>query len=199
MVVITRRGAAGSGRQVVPPSTFAQTPWVAFMQPFMLESSSQFRAPPPPALTSAQYATDFNETRLYGSATSAVRTPAQTAIALFWNANVINQQNQLYRDVAAQHGMDLVDTVRLLAMGDMTATDAGIACFDSKYNQLAWRPYSAIRNADLDGNAATTADPAWTPLLATPALGSGPTASERDRHGRRARGNGKVWRGSRRH
>jgi hypothetical protein len=158
--------------QVVPPSTFAQTPWVAFMQPFMLESSSQFRAPPPPALTSAQYATDFNETKLYGSATSAVRTvgplPSQTAIALFWNANAISQQNQLYRDVAVQHGMDLVDTVRLLAMGDMTVSDAGIACFDSKYHYLHWRPFTAIRNADLDGNPATAADPMWTPLIATP-------------------------------
>jgi hypothetical protein len=158
--------------QVVPPSTFAQTPWVAFMQPFMLRSSSQFRAPPPPALTSAQYATDFNETKLYGSATSAVRTvgplPSQTAIALFWNANAISQQNQLYRDVAVQHGMDLVDTVRLLAMGDMTVSDAGIACFDSKYHYLHWRPFTAIRNADLDGNPATAADPMWTPLIATP-------------------------------
>jgi hypothetical protein len=158
--------------QVVPPSTFAQTPWVAFMQPFMLESSSQFRAPPPPALTSAQYAKDFNETKMYGSLTSAVRTvgplPSQTAIALFWNANTINQQNQLYHDVAVQHGMDLVDTVRLLAMGNMTASDAGIACFDSKYHYLHWRPFTAIRNADLDGNPATTADPTWTPLIATP-------------------------------
>jgi hypothetical protein len=158
--------------QVVPPATFAQTPWVAFMQPFMLESPSQFQAPPPPALTSAQYATDFNETKLYGSATSALRTvgplPSQTAIALFWNANVISQQNQLYRDVATQHRMDLVDTVRLLAMGDMTASDAGIACFDSKYHYLHWRPFTAIRNADLDGNPATTADQTWMPLIPTP-------------------------------
>jgi hypothetical protein len=154
--------------QVVPPATFAQTPWVAFMKPFMIESPSQFRAPPPPALTSALYAANFNETKLYGSATSTVRTPAQTAIALFWNANVISQQNQLYRDVAVQHGLDLVDTVRLLAMGDMTVSDAGIACFDSKYHYLHWRPYTAIRNADLDGNPATTADPSWTPLIPTP-------------------------------
>src|SRR5256885_15474388 len=64
--------------------------------------------------------------------------------------------------------MDLVDTVRLLAMGDMSATDASMACFDSKYHYLHWRPYTAIRNADLDGNPATTADPTWTPLIATP-------------------------------
>jgi hypothetical protein len=156
--------------QVVPPfvAVGAQTPWIAFMRPFTLEDASQFRAPPRPALGSAQYAADFNETKDYGSATSILRTPDETATARFWNANVPSQQNELYRDVAVQHGMDLVDTVHLMAMGSLTAADAGIACFDSKYNALAWRPYSAIRNAGLDGNPATSADPAWTPLLATP-------------------------------
>jgi hypothetical protein len=163
--------ASNAGQwQVVPPfvAVGAQTPWVAFMRPFMLQSASQFRAQPPPALGSAQYAADFNETKDYGSATSAVRTPDQTAVARFWNANVINQQNQLYRDVAVEHGMDLVDTVHLMAMGSLTIADTGIACFDSKYTYLFWRPYSAIRNADLDGNAATSPDPAWSPLLGTP-------------------------------
>ena len=88
----------------------AQTPWVAFMRPFTLENASQFRAPARPALGSAQYAADFNETKDYGSATSILRTPAETAVARFWNANVPSQQNQLYRDVAVQHSMDLVDT-----------------------------------------------------------------------------------------
>ena len=163
--------ASNAGQwQVVPPfvAVGAQTPWVAFVRPFMLQSASQFRAQPPPALGSARYAADFNETKDYGSATSAVRTPDQTAVARFWNANVISQQNQVYRDVAIQHGMDLVDTVHLMAMGSLTNADTGIACFDSKYTYLFWRPYSAIRNADLDGNAATTADPAWSPLLGTP-------------------------------
>src|SRR6059058_4414450 len=156
--------------QVVPPfvAVGAQTPWVAFMRPFTLENASQFRAPSRPALGSAQYAADFNETKDYGSATSILRTPQETAIGRFWNANVPSQQNQLYRDVAVQHSMDLLDTVHLMAMGSLTTADAGIACFDSKYNALAWRPYSAIRNADLDGNPATAADPAWTPLLSTP-------------------------------
>ena len=156
--------------QVVPPfvAVGAQTPWVAFMRPFTLQTASQFRAPPRPALGSAQYAADFNETKDYGSATSTLRTPQETAIARFWNANVPSQENQLYRDVAVQHNMDLVDSVHLMAMGSLTDADAGIACFDSKYNALAWRPYSAIRNADLDGNPATTADLTWTPLLSTP-------------------------------
>jgi hypothetical protein len=109
-------------------SQIAQTPWIAFMQPFMLESPSQFRAPPPPALTSAQYATDLDKTEAYGSVTGAVRTTDETNIGYFWNANVISQLNRTLRDFSTQHGMDLVDTTRLLAMGNMVATDAGIAC-----------------------------------------------------------------------
>ena len=154
--------------QVVPPFTTAQTPWVAFMRSFMLKNAAQFRLPPSPALTSATYATDLNETEAYGASNSTVRTADETAIAYFWNANVINQDNQLYRDLAVERNLDLVDTVHLMAMGDLTVTDAGIACFDSKYTYLRWRPYTAIRNADLDGNPATTANPTWTPLLSTP-------------------------------
>jgi len=151
-----------------PSLQIAQTPWMATMEPFMLESTSQFRAPPPPALDSPTYTANLNETEAYGSATSTVRTPAQTAIAYFWNANAINQINQTLQNVASQHDMDLLDTTRLLAAGNMVSTDAGMACFDSKYTYQFWRPITAIRNADLDGNPATTADPSWTPLVTTP-------------------------------
>jgi hypothetical protein len=152
----------------LPSLQSAQTPWLAFMQPFMLNNTSQFRAPAPPALSSAQYAADLNETETYGSKTSGVRTLDQTNIAYFWNANAINQLNQTLRGVASQHSMDLLDTARLLAAGNMVSTDAGMACFDSKYTYQLWRPITAIRNANIDGNAATTADPAWTPLVTTP-------------------------------
>ena len=152
-----------------PPSgQSAQTPWIANMRPFMLDSSSQFRPPAPPALTSPEYATDLNEVKSLGSAGSVIRTPEQTAIAQFWNANVINQYNQVFRDVATTHGFDLLDSVRLLAMGNMISTDAGIACMDAKYHYLLWRPITAIRAADLDGNAATDVDAGWSPLLTTP-------------------------------
>ncbi len=165
------QGPLAPGVWVFPPPPSlqsAQTPWLAFMQPLLLTSSAQFRAPPPPALSSAQYATDLNETEAYGALNSTVRTPDQTAIAWFWNANAINQLNQTLRDAATQHGMDLVDAVHLLAMGEIVPTDAGIACFESKYHYLFWRPITAIRNADIDGNAATTADPTWSPLVTTP-------------------------------
>jgi len=164
-------GSLQAGVWILPPPPavqIAQTPWLAFMHPFMLGSTSQFQAPPPPALTSAQYANDLNETEALGSAASLVRTTDQTATGFFWNANVISQMNETLRDFATQHGMDLVDTARLLAMGDMITTDAGMACFHSKYTYLFWRPITAIQHADIDGNPATTADPTWQPVLATP-------------------------------
>jgi hypothetical protein len=159
------QGPAAPGVWVfAPPPSLqsAQTPWLAFMQPLLLRNAAQFRAPPPPALSSLQYATDLNETKAYGAVNSTVRTPDQTAIAYFWNANAINQLNQTLRGVAIQHGMDLVDAVRLLAMGVIVPTDAGIACFDSKYHYQFWRPVTAIRNDP------TAPDPTWSPLVTTP-------------------------------
>jgi hypothetical protein len=156
------------GQWQLQPGQSVQTPWLATMRPFLLEGASQFRADPPPALTSRQYARDLNETEAYGALNSTVRTPAQTAIAYFWVGNNINQYNQTMQSVVAQHGMDLVDAAHLLAMGEIVSTDAGIACYDSKFFYLAWRPITAIQNADKDGNPATTADPAWQALLGVP-------------------------------
>ena len=152
-----------------PPSLqSAQTPWVAVMRPFMLNSPSQFRVEPPPALSSRKWAKEFNEVKAYGAVNSTVRSPEQTAVAQFWNANAVNQSNQAFQDVAITHRMDLVDAARLLAMGNLVDSDAGIACWDSKYHYLFWRPIMAIRNAQIDGNPATQPDPNWTPLLTTP-------------------------------
>ena len=151
-----------------PSAQSAQTPWAGSMKPFMLTSADQFRSPPPPAISSPEYAAGLNEVETMGSATSSARTPAQTATAQFWNANTVNQYNQVFRDVATNHGLDLVDTIRLFAMGDMVGADAGIACMDSKYHYLYWRPVTAIRNADLDSNPATDPNATWAPLLTTP-------------------------------
>jgi hypothetical protein len=156
--------------QLAPPPSlqFPQTPWVPYMRPFMLEAASQFRSDPPPDLSSREWADGFNEVKAYGATTSTVRTPAQTAVGLFWNANVINQYNQAFREVAVQHGFDLVDTVRLLAMGNLVGADTGIGCLEAKYHYAFWRPITAIRSADIDGNPRTQPDPTWTPLLVTP-------------------------------
>jgi hypothetical protein len=156
------------GQWQLQPGQGVQTPWFATMRPFLLDQASQFRADPPPSLTSKQYAKDLNETEAYGALNSTVRTPEQTAIAYFWVGNSINAYNQTMQTVVAQHGMDLADAAHLFAMGALVTADAGMACFDSKFFYLAWRPITAIRNADKDGNPDTTADPAWQPLLSVP-------------------------------
>jgi hypothetical protein len=131
----------------------------------MLDSTSQFRALPPPPLASDQYAKDLIETRNFGSNLPLtdprqMRTQTETDIAYFWNANAINQLNQTLRNVAIQHAMDLLDTTRLLAAGNMVSTDAGMACFDSKYTYQRWRPVTALQN--------DATIPNWTPLVTTP-------------------------------
>ena len=145
--------------QLQTPAQTAQTPWVATMRPFLLQQPSQFRVGPPPSLTSKQYAKDLTETEAYGALNSTVRTSDETATAYFWNANAINQYNQTMQNVIGQHRMDIVDAAHLIAMGELVTTDAGIGCFDSKYFYLAWRPITAIQNADQDGNPDTAADP----------------------------------------
>jgi hypothetical protein len=150
--------------QIAPPATTAQTPWVALMHPFLLHRASQFRPGPPPPVDSQTHKRDLAETQAFGAKastahTTLARSQAQTDTAYFWNANVINQYGQALRDVAVQHGLDLADTTRLLAMGSLVTTDAAIACFDAKYAYLFWRPYTAIRSGS---------DPDWLPLLNTP-------------------------------
>jgi hypothetical protein len=154
--------------KIVSPATAAQTPWVACFTPFLLRNAAQFRVAPPPALDSAKYATDLNEVKAYGAVNSSVRTADQTATAYFWNAFAVNEYNDALRATAVKHHMDLVDTARLLAMGDLVVTDSGIACFDSKYHYLFWRPTTAIRGAATDGNPATEPDASWTALLNVP-------------------------------
>src|SRR4029079_7978760 len=121
-----------------------------------------------PALTSRQYAKDLNETQAYGAVNSTVRTPEQTAIAYFWVGHNINQYNQTTRNVVAQHGMDLVDAAHLFAVGEIVTTDAGIACFDSKFYYQFWRPVTSIRNPHKARTHNTTADPGWQALLPMP-------------------------------
>jgi hypothetical protein len=145
-----------------------QTPWVAHMKPFLISRADQFRPGPPPALSSARYARDLNETQTYGSATSTVRTAAQTDIATFWTANAITFNNTVIRQITTGQGLDAAQTARALALGEMLDADAGIACFDAKYHYSLWRPYTAIRGAGTDGNPNTTPDPTWLPLFPTP-------------------------------
>jgi hypothetical protein len=163
-------GAIAPGAWVLTPGpfTFAQTPWLGTMHPFVLESADQFEAKAPPNLHSAEWAKDFNETKAYGRLDSSIRTTDQKNTAYFWNGNVTNQFNRELRDVVTQYGMDLVDAAHLLAAGDLISVDAAMATWHSKYTYLFWRPLTAIQNAGIDGNPKTAADSNWAPLITHP-------------------------------
>ncbi len=131
------------------------------------------RPTPPPALTSAQYATEFNQVKDLGAANSSTRTAEQTEIAKFWadgggTFTPAGHWNQIAQDVARDNFNSLVDNARLFAALDVAQADAAICCWDTKYTYSRWRPITAIRNADTDDNANTTVDTTWTSLLTTP-------------------------------
>jgi PAP2 superfamily len=161
----------GPGIWQPTPPAFAPAVFVAWgeVTPFTLRDGSQFRAEGPPALTSSEYAADFNEVKSLGAANSSARTAEQTQIARFWAENSQITWNNIARLAAAARQTSLSENARLFALLNLAAADTAIAVFDSKYAYNFWRPVTAIRAADTDGNDDTTADPTWTSLVATPA------------------------------
>jgi hypothetical protein len=145
------------------PQFSAMTPWV-------IASRSQFRPGGPPALGSARYAQEFEETRTMGRLVSGGRTTDQTLYSNFWNVSTAAQYwNQAARNVAADHHYTFSENNRLLALVNLAIADAAIGCWEAKYYFVFWRPVTAIPLAATDGNASTTAEANWTPLLTTPA------------------------------
>jgi hypothetical protein len=140
------------------------------MSPFILQSADQFRAPAPPSLRSTAYAFDFNEVEVLGALDSKVRTADQTECARFWYEMTHFSWNRIARLLAAGHPDSLLEHARLFAVLNLAMTDAFIAGFDTKYAYNFWRPFTAIRAAETDGNPLTAADPAWEPLMTTPPM-----------------------------
>ena len=149
---------------------------------FALQSSHQFRVPPPPAMASPAYAAAFDEVKRLGGdgvVTPTERTAEQTAIGIYWAYDGTPSlcapprlYNQITVQIAKQMGSDAVETARLLALVNTAMADAGTAIWESKYYYGVWRPVTGIREADEgtgptgvgDGNAATLGDPTFTPL-----------------------------------
>ena len=156
-----------------PANSFATFTFYRNVVPFAMWTSTQNLPPPPPTLTSAHYAADFNEVKLLGSATSAARTPEETLWAQI-HAGVNTQigffhvWNRVAADVAEREGLSLIDTARTFVLLTVALHDGLQTSFTSKFTYGLWRPVTAIRRAAEDQNAATDADPAWTPLLPTP-------------------------------
>jgi hypothetical protein len=138
-----------------------------YIKPFTTKSHAQFRAGPPPALDSALYAADLNEVKAIASTTSTVRTAEQTEVARFFTEPPPPWQWR-NRNRFATASADLAENARMMALLYVASADAIGACFETKYHYQYWRPTSAIRLADTDGNPATEADTTWTPHVPTP-------------------------------
>jgi hypothetical protein len=136
------------------------------MRPFSLDSPDQFRPHGPPALASERWARDYNEVKEIGSSTSTTRTPEQTLAARFWAEPAVQQAHGALRKFIVDHQLDVVDAARFMGMVSVVYADALIACFDAKYHYAFWRPITAIRAGDTDGNDATVGDTSWSTLLA---------------------------------
>ena len=161
-------GAGTAGVWVRLNDAPAQLPGWGNVTPFVLRSGSQFRPDPPNALDSKQYGKDYNEIKEIGALNSSTRTNEQTQIALFWR----NSSNAIWNPVLSQvietRNLNISETARAFALMYLAAADAGIACWDAKYTYNFWRPITAIKGGDSDGNESTAADAAWAPLIATP-------------------------------
>lgn len=166
---------------VNPDQPFLGASW-GTLTPFGMAASWQFRAPPPPGMTSPEYAEAFNEVKAMGGdgiGSPSARTEDQTEIGLFWAYDGVKKigtpprmLNQIARVIAEQQGNTVTENARLFALINLAMADAGIAAWESKYYYDLWRPVVGIREADDgtgptglgDGNPLTTGDPQWTPL-----------------------------------
>jgi hypothetical protein len=186
--VVAKRADDGSAaRETYTPGTqpgqYRYTPGFDFLaaphwrsvRPFALQSPSQFRVAPPPSLGSAEYAAAFREVRDVGGKDSTARTPEQTRYAAFWYEFSDAGWNRVARTVARERKQDLWDRARMFALLNVAMADAYIAGWDSKLHHDFWRPVTAIRAAETDGNPATAADAQWLPMLPTPPVPDHPS------------------------
>lgn len=164
----TWRASTAPGQWRPTPPTFASDgAWTMDVKPFLIPRNSSFTTAGPPALTSSQYAREFNEVKAIGAVNSTTRTADQTDAARWWHDRRLTEW-EIKRQLAVNNGLTNLQAARMFAMVDMTETDSLIACYYEKYKWNFWRPVTAIQEAASDGNPATVADPSWMPLLVTP-------------------------------
>jgi hypothetical protein len=177
LAIVGTPAAEGFWRPTLPLSAPGAGTQLATMTPWVLQRASQFRLPPPYALTSAQYATDLNETKLMGVFSGSPRTPDQSNLVLFWQSNTPLTWDRVAAQISAERGLSFEENAHLFALLNVTMADAVIACWDSKYRYTFWRPITAIQ----EGLTPADADPTWEPWLnffpaGTPAFPEYPSA-----------------------
>ena len=160
---------SGPGIWIPTPTAFlpALLPGWGLVTPFFLNSGDQFRVDSPPDLSSDEYTKAFLETKQLGSAL-AVRTQDQSDVPRFWLVPGTQGWNSAARQEAIAEGTSLSQNARIFALLNVTGADAAIACWDTKFTYNTWRPVTAIRAADSDGNPDTDADPTWSSFVVTP-------------------------------
>jgi hypothetical protein len=150
------------------PTAGAAAPTWGKRKPWLMASASQLRPAAPAPLSSEAWARDYNEVKALGAKASAARSPEQTEIAKFWEYSLPPIYFGVVRSVADQPGRDLARNARLFAAAAQAMDDALISVFDAKYQYNFWRPMTAIRNGDTDGNDATAREANWAPLIDNP-------------------------------
>ena len=163
----------GPYRPLAMPGRYIPTAMPVFSdwaraKPFLMTRPDQFRPLAPPALTSVQWTADYNEIKVLGSKASTVRTKEQTDVGQFWVVTGAPAFNPIMRELAGRGQRSLSQNARLFALTYLALADSLIAVFDAKYHYEFWRPMTAIRNGDIDGNDATVGDLSWTPLVENP-------------------------------
>jgi hypothetical protein len=150
------------------PTAFTAGFWATESKPFVLGNAFQFRPGPPPDLKSDTWARDYNEIKEVGEKYSTKRTPQQTETARLWLAAGPIGYHPLERQIAIAKNMSVVDSARFMAVLAVAEADALQSVFAAKWQYMFWRPMTAIRNGDIDGNDATERDATWEPLDITP-------------------------------
>ncbi len=185
--IIALRANDGRNAQVTPPTGTTpghwqpepgafSTAWLGGVTPIAIQSAAQFAPGPPPPINSATYLAEFNEVRDYGGQNAdTLRTADQTLTARFFSdAGIVPMQRGL-QVYAAAHALDIDDSARMFAAVETAIADGAIAVWNAKLRYMWWRPVTAIRLADSDGNADTHSVPGWTPLINTPAYPDWPS------------------------
>ena len=163
--IVGTPGAIGAWRPTPLVNAPGAGPQFASMTPWVLRRPSQFRPLPPNAVSSAEYAVDYNEIKTMGIFSGSGRSSDQSELALFWAGNTALYWNRIASQISAQRSLSLSENAHLFALLNISMADAAIACWDAKYRYVFWRPITAIRSGDIDGNAATDLDSLWIPWL----------------------------------
>jgi hypothetical protein len=167
-IVYTPKSAPGMWTPTPPALAAALEAGWGSVTPFVLQSGSQFRPPPPPAMGSAAYMSDLLEIAAIGVSTSTVRTPAQTETGRFWISTAPQLWNQVAQQLTVARGLDPSTAARVYLLLNAAGADAIIAAWDAKFTFQQWRPVTAIRRGAADGSLTSPIDTTWAPLINTP-------------------------------